>query len=1204
MSRRVASVLAAGLLAGGAFAQQPLPPDVQADRLVEAGRKAYADNNRDAARDRFQEVVSKFANTPAANSARYGLALTLVAAPNPDYAKAADLLQSPANDGNFPDRPAAAHLQGVCHRAAGLAAGDKKGADRFEKARQAFNTARDAAQNKKNPELAARARCDQAEMELRLNRPQDARNTAEPFTKDPALTQVKARKQGLYTHGLACFLLKDLPAAGRSLNQVAPFTDPAYGPHAEYLLGRVLQLSGEAAEAQVHYDAVLAGYEKLKKDAAEALKQPDRFRQNPAEKDRLEALTKKAPEYVAAAAFHGATVNYEAGKFADALPKFDGFARTYPDSPLAADAHLRAGMCLVQLKQYDDANKKLLPLVDLARLSDQALLWLGKAQVQKAAGVPGDGLKLGIDLLKQAANRAGQGGNDADGRARRHDALLELADARQSAKEFLAAAQGYEQLWNDGQALPARREELLARLAAAEGLAGRFDRSAQRCDEFVKRYPQSVLTPAVLLRGADNSLARAVEAEKAKARPEQLAERYSEAAAKFKEVADKFPEFERANAARFGHGVCAARTANLDEAVKALEAVPVPERTGELATAGYLLADCLIRQAPLTADDALGENQIREKLSNAVGHLEAFLGANPKAAEVPQALLKLGHCTKRLGATLADDNARRQTLERARATFEKLLKDHADTPAAALGRVEQAKVRTLLGDRGGAINDLRPFTQNDKLRADPAAPLAVLHLASLMREENRPGEAAQVLAEARSRYDAELQRDPARAEWAALLKYHHAVALLESNKPAEALPLFDQASQQADGKPVAAEAALRAGQARVAEAKKKLDAARDLVNQAGNDANKKPAALKARDRACELTREAADGMIRRASELHGKLPAHDARARLYYEAAWARRTVAEALGKDGANDLDQARTAYRGLVEQFKDLSLAVDARLELADTLSDSGDTAGAVKLLKDALEVEPGDKPAAPDTLDRVRLKLGVALAAGGDHAAAAALFEGVAANPKSPLVAQALYRAGEAYLAAGDAPKAVTKLAVFRDKPEFHNRDNVSDRALVRLGQAHLALKQLDPARRSFDALIQRFGAANPLAADARYGLGLASAAENKHDDAIKAFEAVAAATTREVGAQAQVQIGVSRIAQKKYAAAAAGLLAVPYANEAFPAVGHAARLEAARALALDNKPAEAAAVLKKLIADVPADGPVGKAAAERLKALTTK
>ncbi len=1200
MPRRLV-VLAVGLLATPLLAQQPLPPDVQADALVNAGRKAYTDGNLAAARDRFQETVTKFGNTPAAAAARYGLALTLVANPSPDYAKAADLLAGPAADGGFADRGQAAYLLGVCHRAVGLTESDKAAGARFDKARQAFATARDAAQ-KADPDRAARCRCDVAEMELRLGRPQDARTTCEPFTKDTALAKTKAHKLGLYYHGLACFLLKDYPAAGRSLNQVAPFADPAFGPHAEYLVGRVMQLGGEAAEASVHYDAVLSGYDKAKKAAAEALKNADKFKANPAEKARLEAMVKATPEYVAAAAFHGATLDYEAGKFADALPKFDAFAKDYPASPLRPDALLRSGFCLVQLKQPDEAGKRLVPLVETPRLADQALVWLGKAQVQKFQAGQADAIKAALEFFKRAADQA-QKLPAADAKARRNDALLELADARQLAKEFQPAAEIYEQLWNDPQALLARREELLCRLACAWGLAGKPDQSARRIAEFRKAYPDSTLTPAVLLRSAEDGLARAVEMGKQqRGRPEATQPLYAEAQAKFKEVADKYPEFERASAARFGQAVCAAQAGNLPEAVQALDAIPPQDRVGDLSVAGFLLADCLIRQAPFTADDALQENQVREKLTAASGLLEAFLASSPKAPEAPAALLKLAHCTKRLGATLADNNERNQTLTRARELLDRFGRDYPRDALAGEARLERAKVKALAGDRGGAMGDLRAFAEDETLRKSPAAPLAVLQLAALHREENRPAEAEKVLAEARRRYESPGSIDPAVA---GQLKFHHAVALAEAGRGADARPLFDEVFRQADGKPVAAEAALRSGQVLVADARKQLDAARQQVQQAGGDDKNKAAARQALDKARTNLKAAAEGLTRRADDLKDRLPASEARARLYYESAWAWRAIAAAAdpekegGKPPADaGLVQARAAYEQVVEQFKELAMAVDARLELAELTADAGDAKAAVKLLKDALEAEPTDKPTPADTADRVRLRLGAALAAAGDPTGAAAQFDAVAGNPKSPQLAQALYRAGEARLLANDFAGAVDKLKVFRDKPEFHNRDGVSDRAMLRLGQALVGLKQYDPARQAFETLLQRFGPQNALAPDARYGLGTVLLAQAKYDEAAKAFEAVAAASQRQVAAQAQLQIGQCRMAQKKYAAAAGAFLSVPYTYPAFPEVGYAARLEAARAHAADGKAAEAEAVLKKLAQDAPAGSSWAKAAAERL------
>jgi len=178
-------------------------------------------------------------------------------------------------------------------------------------------------------------------------------------------------------------------------------------------------------------------------------------------------------------------------------------------------------------------------------------------------------------------------------------------------------------------------------------------------------------------------------------------------------------------------------------------------------------------------------------------------------------------------------------------------------------------------------------------------------------------------------------------------------------------------------------------------------------------------------------------------------------------------------------------------------------------------------------------------------------------------------------------------------------VAKLAIFRDKGEFHNREAVSDRAMLRLGQAHLLAKQYDPARQAFETLIQRFGGNNPYAAEARYGVAVCLQAQGKFDEAVAAYQAVIAASSGESAAKSQLQIGQCRHAQKRYPEAAAAYLVVPYTYDVFPEVGYAALLEAARAFADAGQPGQAEPILRKLAKDAPADSDWAKAAAGRLK-----
>ncbi len=1228
-----------------AHAQQPLPAEQQAEKAVAAGQKAYNDGNFGVARERFQEVVTKFANTPQANAARYGLALAYVNVPDPNYAKAAEELKQPCGDGNFKQRPEALALSGAVRRQLGLKEAKPDAAQQqFQQAGQAYATARDLTRER-DPEASARCRCDYAEMLLRTRRSREARAECEPFLKDAAFAKSKSRPLGLYYHGLACFLDKDFVNAGRSLMLLSPFDEPAFGPHAEYLVGRVFHLSGESAEAAVHYEAVLANCDKLRKDAAEQLKKPERFKTNPAEKARLEALVKSPPDYVAGAVFHAATLSYEANRVPEALAKFQQFAKDYPASPLAPDAALRVGFCQVQSRQFEDAVKTLTPLTDKPpRLADQVQFQLGKAQLGLAENAPPaereTKRKAATEAIRKATEKAASlAAQDPEAKVRRQEMLFDLADALHGGKQYAEAAKLYETLWNE-QAMPARREDVLQRFATALGNANSLDASQQRCDEFARAYPRSPLLPGVLLRVAENDFARAVATLKDANRAAEGQAKLTEAAGKFKDVADKYPEFERVAFARFGQGMCELQLGQLEAAAKSLDAVPAPDRVGDLALTGYVLADCLMRLAPAKAEDALQENRVREKLTQAVGLLEAFVAGNPQAPEAPAALLKLGHCSKRLGASLADPAERTQTLNRAREVYERLAKEYPKHPLAGQAVVERAKVRTLLGDRGGATNDLRAFQSNPELQASPVAALAIVQLAVQLREQNQPAEAVKVTEEARKRYEASLTADPERAAWVPLLKYQHGVALLEAGKLPEARAILDEVARASPDKPVGAEAALRGGQARIAEGKKTAEAGLQLLNQAGTDNTKRNAAQQSIDKGRDAIREAANNLYDRANQLHDKLPAHEARGRMYYDAAWAMRTLAEsdvARARDNArkalrqqqldalvkrlpqgspppdvplpeidagklpleNSQARAHEVYARLIAEFPEVALAVEARLELAELLAERYDHEAAVKLLKDALDKEPADQPVAAELLERVRLRLGASLFELKQYAPAAAQFDAVASNPKSERLAQALYRAGEAYLAANDPAKAVTKLAVFRDKGEFHNREAISDRAMLRLGQAHLSAKQFDPARQAFETLIQRFGPANPYGAEARYGVAVCLQAQGKFDEAVGAYQAVIAATNGESAAKAQLQIGQCRHAQKRYADAAAAYLVVPYTYDAFPEVGHAALLEAARAFADAGQPAQAEPLLRKLVKDAPAGSEWAKAAAERLK-----
>ncbi len=1183
-------------------------PDQQAETLLNAGRKAYNEGNPQFATDRFTELLTKFGGYKDANSARYGLGLSLLDLPDRNYQKALDAFLPPAADGKFADQGIALYHAGVCQRGLGqkeLAEGVAKPNEmpqrtqaanaKFDAAAKLFVQARDVF-DKKTPadaEWSARARCDTAEMELRIGKVKEARATVEPFVKDAALAKSKFRPLALYYHGTASFLLSDIPSAAKSLGHLTPFDQP-YGPHARYLMGRVHSSQSENAEAVAAFDVVLADYAKQKAAAVESLKQPAKFVNDPWEKTRLESLVKNpAPDYVAGSAFYAACLNYEAGKFGEALGKFETFTKDYATSPLKDDAMLRLGFCQVQLKQNDVAVKTLQPLTSHARLADQSMFWMGKAQAGLAAAVVPTNPNLrtqlfnvAINTLRTAADKANQG--DAEAKARRPGYLLELADTQLVANLAKDAAATYETVWNE-KLLPTRGEETLQRLIAAYHLAGDFAKSEERIATFKQQFPNSPLTSLVLFRGAESAYAKA----EALAKANKLAEAkvaFADAGTKYAEVATKFPEFDRVHRAKYGVALCFLASDNYEKAAKALEGIPAAERNGELSAVSYVLADCLIRTAPAKAEDALQDNMLREKLAGAVTLLDAFIAANPKAEQTPDAILKLGYCQKRLGIQLAPGNERNDALNKARAAFERLPKEFAQSPLVGNAALERAKVLVLQGDKGNAINALRGFNA-EPLQKSPVAALGVIYLATLLREQNQHAEAVKVLAEARPKFEPALNAaGGAKTEWVALLRFHHGVALFESNKPVEARTAFEQSAQVTPNAPIAVEAMLKATQCQAEEAKVKIAALEK--QKLPNLKVDQIAAIDNQIRAVKNELANAGRLFEQRAEQYRQLhPQSDARARMLYDAAWAFRNS----GNDPA-------AVYAKLLEQFPDLSLAVEARLELAELVSEKKPD-DAIKLLKEAIDKEPTDKVTSAETIDRIRVRLGAAYFDKKDYAAAQGQFDAVGNNDKSAHRAHGLYRSAECFLALGKPDDAQKKLVIFRDNAAFHNVAGVSDRALLRLGHALTQLKQWDASRQAFETVIARYGNNNAWAIDARYGIGWAFQNQGRYDEAVNAYALVTQATTDDRAGRSHLQIGLCRAAGSKWVDAGKAFSTVYFGYD-LPDLKFPALLEHARTLIEEKKPDDAIKLLERVLKDAPKDGEWAKAAQERLDKIKKK
>lgn len=1250
------AVLAAVAVALPVHAQ--LTADQMAEVLLNSARKAYNEKNYPFAAGKFREFLGKYASHKDATAARYGLALVLLEGFDKNYNEARDLLHNVANVKDFVDWPLAVYYLGLAARGQGLAelqqaqgkspqeAQNRRNlaAQRFGEAAKFFGEALDLfnkqALQKEPPQAssavqwAARARCDLAEALVRQGKYKEAQAAAAPFLKDAMLARSPSRPQGLYYYGFASLLLKDIPQAQKSLSLLAPFQEPVYGNHARYLLARAHHLADERTEAAAHYEGVIADFATMRTMATKARQQEAmRVQTDPVFRAELDAiLTGPLPDHVGRSHFYLGVLQYEAGKYAEARGRLSEFLKQFPQTPLRAEAELRIGFCKVQMKDYADAIRTLQPLVDRdPRLSDQVLLWLGKAQAGAAPDATSNpnghqqAVQTAVNTLRQAAERAQRmQDQDPEARSRRAEILLELADQLQHIKQQKEAVNIYNQLLAE-KVLPDRAEEIMLRLAVALHLAGDYDASDAVCRRFREQYPQSPLTPSVLFCAADNAYfrIRAVErnpSSNVAEREKLVAPLVDEAIRRYAEVTAKYPEYPKINLARFSLGLAYYRKGDLDKARQALSEIPGPERVGDVAPAPYLIADCILRQVPATVpEDALAAGKMEEQLKSSAELLAAFIDANPRDYQTGDALIKLGLCYQRLATLTSQPQERIKILQAARATYERLFQpDFRGIPEVAQAVFERAKVMAAMGDVNGAVNELRRFT-NDPLRQyTQVAPMALIQLATYLRAQNRAAEAADVLAKGRSVHEAALAKDPQRAYWPGLMRYHQAVALREAGKLPEARGLFDAVIKASPNRPEANEAALRLGQCLKDEGQRRLEEAAKLRGSARKEDRAKVLQLTAEG--TKTLREAVAYLESQADRLKKQEAQQDVCARMLYEAAWCARMLAEPEIADARAKLTQelakklsvtvklpvpdvpldqvplqpsekkARGLYEALIEQFPDVPVSTEARFELAELLLQRHEHDAAAKLLNDVLDKEPSK-----ELTEKIRLHLGSIQAAKGNLKGAIAQFDAVAQNPKSALAGWAHYRAAEVLLAEKQPDAAIKRLIIFRDQGPYQNQPGLSDRALLRLGYAFALTRQWEPSRQAYERVVGAFPN-SVLQDEARYGVGWAFQQQKNYDAAVNAYTQVASRSATELAAKAQLQIGLCRLDQKRYAEAAKALLVIPFTYD-YPELKAAARFEAARAYSENNQRDLARQQLELLLQEFPGT-PWADAAKERI------
>ena len=1260
-SAAVAALLAVALLARGAAAQadkKQLTPDEAAAVLLDSARRAYNEGKFDFAVGRFQEFLKTYGNHRDVPAANYGLGLGLLYKPQRDSRAALAALDQAGGRGEFPDRPWALYYGGAALRCAAqeaLAEADAKPQQAqqfqnqarayFEQAMARFSAAAGLiAERLKKPgehkppgglsdnDWLARAQCDQCEMLLRLGRTKEAGELAAKIGSAGETRQSQFRYLAAYHQGYALLTQKEYVAAGRALSSLSPFTQE-FGPHARYLLARVHHLSGDQPEAAGHYQAAVATFADARKQAQAAMQMSQKVAGSLAPEQRayLAALAAAdPPEWVIRAAFYGAVLLAEGGRFEDAAKGFASLIAEHPKSPLAAEAQLRQGFCQLQLKDHAGAIKTLEPLVKHPGLADQATWWRARAQVALAdpadAKAYGQALSAAADDLRRAADLANRlGGSDPEAKVRRGDILMELADVFQLAGRYPEAAAACQQVRTE-KTSPDRLEEALQRQIAALHLAGKYPESDALCAEFERTYPKSTLLSAVLFRKAENAFLTAMAT--ARDRNPDVRRRapamLDEAITRYQRLLKDYPDFQYANLARQAMGTAYYEQGKCAEAVPVLQAIAEPDRTGALAGVPYLLADCFIRTLPERTDDALTAGRLIDQAGRAAKLLESFVAAQPKDdPQVADALLKLGYCRQRVGELLIDKELRTEALTQARTAYEGLMQQFPKDERAVMARFERAKVLALLGDAGNARNELRQFASG-ALLGSAVAPLAMIRYCSLTRSLGQAADAVKQLQQFRAQREAHLLRDPATVQWVPLLQYEHALAIKESGKPTDARAMFEAIAKQFAGRPEAAEATWRAAQCRWEELAAHLAKAREDLRKGG-----KPEQVQAAEQAVAqqlaALRQMAGQFAQQAGQLKGAAAGSDAHLRMLYESAWAWRVLGDEeveaarrkCQEDAARKIKAlvakqspgaqaelavapeillreipvqpaekaARSQYQALIAEAAasrtpagDPDLATRARYELAELLAERGDHDGAVELLAEALE-----NASSADLADRVRLRLASSFLAKSFAGTALGLIRDLPKDLPAPLAPETRYLTGAAYVQRQEWAKAIEQLQPFRDHGQYQNLRDLADRALLQLGVAFAGAGNLGESYRSYETLVGRFRDSEWVP-QARYGLGEVMRLQKQYDQAVNHYLDVTRRTTAEIAARAQMQIGLCRMEQKRYEDAAQALLAVPYTYDC-PDLSAQAWCEAARAQVELKKPEEAAELWQRVIRDHP-------------------
>ncbi|MGL6076783.1 MAG: tetratricopeptide repeat protein [Fimbriiglobus sp.] len=847
--------------------------EIQA-RLAE-GERLLKQGQANAAETLASELVKKYPNSPKSYDCRWLLTRTLVYRPEPKWDKALEVVGPVLGDGSFKERAEAFRLQGQIHRFQALATTTAATADtNFQKAWQAFSTARDLFEQRQDTELTASMLCERAEMELQLKRFSDAENSTAVFLKSEPISKTRSRQRGLYLNGTAAYFANNPKNASRALNLGAPYEGTPFGWNAEYMLGRVLHRNGETNEAATHYELAIS--EHL---AAVSSKPRQSTPHDPFETQRHSLLSAKLPEAVLGSHYHLGMLAIEKGRTTQAIDRWKKLEKDLADSPWATDFALAQGYALNELGDHDGAAKLLTPLTKQAKHIDQVLHELGRMRLgiyKKTQSK--ESLKQAIEQFRKATEQiVNIPGREEETRLRRWAYQFDLGDAYWQNGQLAEAAQIFETLWNE-QALPKKREEILHRMCLGWAQAGQADRAWQRCEEFKRMYPNSPYRGLVQEQVLEILLSRGYAQEKDRNNPAAAKAKWEEVLPSLKEIAEKPAD---ASAGLAGHWACAIayeRLNRLPEAIESLRSIPAKARHGDYAQVGYHVARLQHRASqPGSPDHAT-------HLEEAIRELKTYLEL-PNAREDLDALELMVSCVSAL-APLSPKTKEYAPL--AEAALQHLLAKYDNTLAAGRAIIARAEMHSLTGEKDKALGELRQFLPAGSRASHIAAPLALVKLSLQYRIQRQPGEARRILEDGITRLSSGsgMQSASERKEWLGLMKYHAAAALAEDGQNDKAIKEWNDLILSMPNTPIAMESAIGVGLARYAEASRLFREGEAILAKHGPNSSKRQPGQQMIDRARNMLNDGSNQLTSQADQMGQLHPTHPSRAAIYYVAMW------------------------------------------------------------------------------------------------------------------------------------------------------------------------------------------------------------------------------------------------------------------------------------------------------------------------------